>query len=217
MTRPRHFPQQVRDLQAWTRRWPTHPASRRIRSARRRPRSGCSAVRTTARSWPRISGCRMRSPISSPTARASSEAIDLYRQPLPAERAPPEAAGDDLRLGAGRRHATRRPRIHALSRERWRVDRARGVFGPLQAPDDIAAQRFLVGRDGDRRSRCARALSSARRRDVADQMRRLAAHSSSTRSSSTPGRMTPRCGGVRTRCWRASSGFRIVSPSTAAR
>ncbi len=31
---------------------------------------------------------------------------------------------------------------HALGRERWRVDRARGVLGPLQSPDLIAARGF---------------------------------------------------------------------------
>ena len=31
---------------------------------------------------------------------------------------------------------------HALSRDRWRVDRGRGIFGPLQAPDEIAARGF---------------------------------------------------------------------------
>ncbi len=32
----------------------------------------------------------------------------------------------------------------ALSRERWRVDRARNVLGPLQAPDTIAARGFTA-------------------------------------------------------------------------
>jgi luciferase family oxidoreductase group 1 len=31
---------------------------------------------------------------------------------------------------------------HALGRERWRLDRARGVLGPLQAPDAIAARGY---------------------------------------------------------------------------
>ena len=31
---------------------------------------------------------------------------------------------------------------HALGRDRWRVDRARGVLGPLQSPDAIAARGF---------------------------------------------------------------------------
>jgi luciferase family oxidoreductase group 1 len=33
---------------------------------------------------------------------------------------------------------------HAGSRERWRVDRMRGVFGALQAPDDVAARGFTA-------------------------------------------------------------------------
>jgi luciferase family oxidoreductase group 1 len=31
---------------------------------------------------------------------------------------------------------------HALSRDRWRVDRNRGVYGPLRSPDEVAAQGF---------------------------------------------------------------------------
>jgi luciferase family oxidoreductase group 1 len=31
---------------------------------------------------------------------------------------------------------------HALSRDRWRVDRLRGALGPLQSPDEIAAKGF---------------------------------------------------------------------------
>ncbi len=33
---------------------------------------------------------------------------------------------------------------HALSRERWRVDRQRGVLGPLQPPDVVAARGFTA-------------------------------------------------------------------------
>ena len=33
-------------------------------------------------------------------------------------------------------------RHHALSRDRWRVDRLRGAIGPLQSPDEIAAKGF---------------------------------------------------------------------------
>ena len=35
-------------------------------------------------------------------------------------------------------------RHHALSRERWRIDRMRGVFGPLQAPADIERRGFAA-------------------------------------------------------------------------
>jgi alkanesulfonate monooxygenase SsuD/methylene tetrahydromethanopterin reductase-like flavin-dependent oxidoreductase (luciferase family) len=33
---------------------------------------------------------------------------------------------------------------HALSRDRWRLDRARGVFGALQRPDAIAERGFTA-------------------------------------------------------------------------
>jgi luciferase family oxidoreductase group 1 len=33
-------------------------------------------------------------------------------------------------------------RHHAMSRERWRVDRARGLLGPLQAPAEVAERGF---------------------------------------------------------------------------
>jgi len=36
---------------------------------------------------------------------------------------------------------------HALSRDRWRIDRARGVLGPLQSPAEIAARGFDAGEE----------------------------------------------------------------------
>ena len=38
-------------------------------------------------------------------------------------------------------------RHHALSRDRWRIDRARGVLGPLQSPVDIAARGFSAAEE----------------------------------------------------------------------
>jgi len=35
-------------------------------------------------------------------------------------------------------------RHHAMSRERWRLDRQRGVLGPLQHPDSIAAAGYAA-------------------------------------------------------------------------
>lgn len=65
-------------------------------------------------------------------------------------------------------------RHHALSRERWRLDRARGVLGPLQRPDDIARRGFTEEE--------TRTLEPMRRRAfvgradrVADALRALAA------------------------------------------
>ena len=69
------------------------------------------------------------------------QALMLYRQLYrPSERHPrPQATicvwalADETRAEA---------QHHALSRDRWRVDRARGIFGPLQSPDAIAARGF---------------------------------------------------------------------------
>jgi luciferase family oxidoreductase group 1 len=36
---------------------------------------------------------------------------------------------------------------HALSRDRWRIDRARGMLGPLQSPAEIAAHGFDLGEE----------------------------------------------------------------------
>jgi luciferase family oxidoreductase group 1 len=68
-------------------------------------------------------------------------ALELYRTLYkPSERHPlPQATicvwalADETEAGA---------RHHALSRDRWRVDRMRGVLGPLQSPDEISARGF---------------------------------------------------------------------------
>ena len=61
-----------------------------------------------------------------------------------------------------------------MSRERWRIDRQRGVLGPLQRPDDLAARGFTPEEDAQ--------LAPMRRRafvgtaaQVADRVRTLAA------------------------------------------
>jgi luciferase family oxidoreductase group 1 len=65
------------------------------------------------------------------------EALHLYRtQYRPSPRHPaPEATICVWALAADTEEEARH---HALSRERWRVDRVRGVHGPLRAPDEIA-------------------------------------------------------------------------------
>ncbi|WP_054019677.1 LLM class flavin-dependent oxidoreductase [Piscinibacter sakaiensis] len=69
------------------------------------------------------------------------QALDLYRRLYrPSERHPtPQAticvwalAADDEATAA----------YHALSRERWRVDRQRGVYGPLRSPEEVQARGF---------------------------------------------------------------------------
>ena len=69
------------------------------------------------------------------------QALELYRTLYkPSERHPtPQATICVWALAAdSEAEATH----HALSRERWRVDRMRGQLGPLQRPDDIAARGF---------------------------------------------------------------------------
>jgi luciferase family oxidoreductase group 1 len=68
-------------------------------------------------------------------------ALELYRTLYkPSERHPtPQATICVWALAAD---TAAEARHHALSRDRWRVDRMRGVLGPLLAPDDIATRGF---------------------------------------------------------------------------
>ncbi|HEX7437426.1 MAG TPA: LLM class flavin-dependent oxidoreductase [Caldimonas sp.] len=134
------FPEQVRDLQAWT--------------------SAGSHLGITAHPLgahaPEIwilgssdYGAQLAAHFGLPYAYAyfftdgqgAAEAVALYRQLYrPSERHPrPQATVCVWALAAETREEAEH---HALARERWRVDRARGVFGPLQAPDEIAARGF---------------------------------------------------------------------------
>ncbi len=134
------FPEQVRDLQAWT--------------------SAGSHLGITAHPLgahaPEIwilgssdYGAQLAAHFGLPYAYAyfftdgqgAAEAVALYRQLYrPSERHPrPQATVCVWALAAETRGEAEH---HALARERWRVDRARGVFGPLQAPDEIAARGF---------------------------------------------------------------------------
>lgn len=69
------------------------------------------------------------------------QALDLYRSLYrPSERHPkPEATICVWALAAD---TDEEAEFQALSRERWRVNRQRGILGPLQRPQDVAAQGF---------------------------------------------------------------------------
>jgi len=71
----------------------------------------------------------------------AEQALALYRERYrPSERHPePQAT---LCIWALVAASDDEARHHALSRDRWRIDRARGVLGPLQSPADIAARGF---------------------------------------------------------------------------
>lgn len=65
-------------------------------------------------------------------------------------------------------------RHHALSRERWRLDRARGRLGPLQSPDDIARQGYSAEEEASLAGMRRRALVGTAAQ-VGTQLRALAA------------------------------------------
>ena len=69
------------------------------------------------------------------------QALDLYRRLYrPSERHPrPEVTICVWALAAD---TDEEAEFQALSRERWRVNRQRGLLGPLQRPQDVAAQGF---------------------------------------------------------------------------
>jgi luciferase family oxidoreductase group 1 len=137
------FPQQVRDLQAWVgaREGEAHQG---IHAHPQGP--------TSPEMWILGSsdyGAQLAAHVGLPYAFAyfftdgqgAEQALDLYRRLYqPSVRHPrPEAT---LCVWALVADTESEARHHALSRDRWRVDRQRGLFGPLQAPDAVAAQGF---------------------------------------------------------------------------
>jgi luciferase family oxidoreductase group 1 len=71
----------------------------------------------------------------------AEQALALYRRLYqPSERHPePQAT---LCIWALAADSDEEAAYHALSRDRWRIDRGRGVLGPLQSPAEIAAHGF---------------------------------------------------------------------------
>jgi luciferase family oxidoreductase group 1 len=137
------FPQQVQDLQAWT-------SGRRHGgiSAHPMPADGVAPPEV----WILGSsdyGAQLAAHLGLPYAFAYffmdgqgvEQALDLYRSHYrPSARHPhPQATICVWALAAG---SETEARHQALSRERWRLDRQRGVLGPLQAPESIAGQGY---------------------------------------------------------------------------
>jgi luciferase family oxidoreductase group 1 len=139
------FPAQVRDLQAWT-------SAGRHAGITAHPR-GPHAPEI----WILGSsdyGAQLAAHFGLPYAFAyfftdgvgAEQALALYRERYqPSERHPePQATLCIWSLVAA---SDDEARHHALSRDRWRIDRARGVLGPLQSPADIAARGFSDGEE----------------------------------------------------------------------
>ena len=134
------FPQQVRDLQAWT----TLPSHDGIAVHPQGPHAPEVWILGSSNY-----GAQLAAHFGLPYAYAyffvdgqgADEALALYRRLYrPSERhSEPQATVCVWALVAD----THEEAIHhALVRERWRLDRERGILGPLQAPDAIAARGF---------------------------------------------------------------------------
>ncbi len=134
------FPEQVRDLQAWT----SQPSHLGIAAVPRGPHAPEVWILGSS-----DYGAQLAAHFGLPYAYAYffvdgqgvEQALDLYRRLYrPSERHPtPQPTICVWALAAESHEAA----CHqALSRERWRVDRARGVLGPLQSPDSIAQRGF---------------------------------------------------------------------------
>jgi luciferase family oxidoreductase group 1 len=134
------FPQQIIDLQAWTAGQPQHGVVAHPRGPQR------------PQVWVLGSsdyGAQLAAHLGLPYAFAYffadgqgvEQALQLYRSLYkPSERHPrPQATICVWALAAD---SDAEAQHHGLSRERWRLDRMRGVLGPLLPPDEIAARGF---------------------------------------------------------------------------
>jgi luciferase family oxidoreductase group 1 len=135
------FPIQVRDLQAWT------STEARHAGITAHPRGPCAPEIWILGSSDY--GAQLAAHFGLPYAFAyfftdgqgAEQALDLYRRLYqPSDRHPaPQATLCIWALAAA---SDEEARHQALSRDRWRIDRGRGVLGPLQSPDAIAACGF---------------------------------------------------------------------------
>ena len=154
------FPEQVRDLHAWT----SHGTHAGITAHPLGPHAPEIWILGSS-----DYGAQLAAHFGLPYAFAyfftdgqgAEQAMALYRELYKPSERHPERRKRPCASGRSRPTATKRLRTYALSRDRWRTDRQRGVLGPLQAPDDIAgkASRLPTSRCS---RRCAPRASSAR-------------------------------------------------------
>jgi luciferase family oxidoreductase group 1 len=141
------FPQQVVDLAAWV-------SGTAHQGVVAHPRAGDADPARTPQLWMLGSsdyGAQLAAHLGLPYAFAYffmdgqgvEEALHLYRTLYrPSERNPEPRA--TICIWALVADSDEEARHHALSRDRWRIDRARGVLGPLRSPDDIASRGFTA-------------------------------------------------------------------------
>ncbi|MEO7056251.1 MAG: LLM class flavin-dependent oxidoreductase, partial [Caldimonas sp.] len=165
-----HFPEQVRDLQAWT----AHGTHAGITAHPLGPHAPEVWILGSS-----DYGAQLAAHFGLPYAFAyfftdgqgAEQALDLYRRLYqPSERHPkPEAT---LCIWALAADSDEQAAHLALSRDRWRIDRGRGVLGPLQSPDEIAVRGFSASEEQGLRSMRAKAFVGSAR-TVAGRIRAL--------------------------------------------
>ena len=136
------FPEQVRDLQAWT----SLPEHQGIAAHPRGPHAPEIWILGSSNY-----GAQLAAHFGLPYAYAYffvdgqgvEEALALYRRLYRASERHPEPRAT-ICVWALAADTHDEAMHHALGRERWRVDRLRGAIGPLQAPDVIAARGFTA-------------------------------------------------------------------------
>ena len=135
-----HFPGQIQDLLAWT-------ANQRHKGIDAHPRGAFAPELWVLGSSDY--GAQLAAQLGLPYAFAyfftdgqgAEQAIDSYRQLYRGSERHP-LASPTLCVWALAADTEAEARHHALSRERWRVDRARGVLRPLPSPDVVAERGF---------------------------------------------------------------------------
>ena len=135
-----NFPEQVRDLQAWTSTGAhlgitAHPLGPHA------PEIWILGSSDYGAQLAALFGLPYAFAYFFTDGQGAAQALEIYRQLYrPSARHPkPEATLCVWALAADTHEEAQH---QGLGRERWRVDRARGIFGPLQAPEVIAARGF---------------------------------------------------------------------------
>ncbi|KQV78785.1 LLM class flavin-dependent oxidoreductase [Rhizobacter sp. Root1221] len=135
-----HFPGQIQDLLAWT-------ANQRHKGIDAHPRGAFAPELWVLGSSDY--GAQLAAQLGLPYAFAyfftdgqgAEQAVETYRQLYRGSERHP-LASPTLCVWALAADTEAEARHHALSRERWRVDRGRGVLRPLPSPDVVAEQGF---------------------------------------------------------------------------
>ncbi|MEO6362058.1 MAG: LLM class flavin-dependent oxidoreductase [Caldimonas sp.] len=138
-----HFPEQVRDLHAWTH-GGTHQGITAHPLGPHAPEIWILGSSDYGAQLAAHFGLPYAFAYFFTDGQGAEQALALYRRLYqPSERHPEPNA--TLCIWALAADSDEEAAFHALSRDRWRIDRGRGVLGPLRSPADIVAAGFAAG------------------------------------------------------------------------